>query len=415
MGSNPTLSASHSAPTTLARVNHTRFAPRPGHRDIVATSAVCYDRKAMADIKHWVAFSLIPKLGTVRFRLLEDHFRSLDVAWTAGQSEIRAAGLDEKTASAIVTQRDSISPDGEMEKLLKAGVQALTWNDASYPPRLKEIHDPPPVLYVRGEILPEDERSVAVVGTRKATAYGREAAGTLARDLAGSGVTIVSGLARGIDSIAHRAALEGEGRTIAVFGCGLDVIYPPEHRRLASDILERGVLVSEWPLGTRPKSTHFPLRNRIISGMTLGTLVVEAPMGSGALWTVRHALEQNREVFCVPGSIFSPVSKGTNALIQDGAKLVMSHTDILEELNLTVVSHQIEMREMLHPADDNESVVLDHLSHDPVHIDEIRRRSGLPIAVVSSTLSMMELKGMIRQVGGMNYTRIREAVAGYGN
>ena len=369
----------------------------------------------MTDVKYWVALSLIPKLGTVRFRLLEDHFRSLELAWTASSGEFRAAGIDDKTARAIVTHRDNISPDGEMEKLQKAGVRALTWNDASYPPRLKEIHDPPPVLYVRGEILPEDERSVAVVGTRKATAYGREAAGMLARNLAGSGVTIVSGLARGIDSVAHRAALEGQGRTIAVFGCGLDVIYPSEHRRLASDILDCGALVSEHPLGTRPDARHFPRRNRLISGMTLGSLVVEAGEISGALLTVRQALEQNREVFCVPGSIFSPVSRGTNALIQEGAKLVMDHTDILEELNLTAVSHQIEMREMLHPADGNESVVLDHLSHEPVHIDEIRRRSGLPIAVVSSTLSMMELKGMVRQVGGMNYTRIREALAGYGN
>ena len=369
----------------------------------------------MSDVKYWVAFSLIPKLGTVRFRRLEGHFKSLEVAWTAGSSEFRAAGIDDKTARAIVTHRDGISPDGEMEKLGKAGVRALTWNDASYPPRLKEIHDPPPVLYIRGEILPQDERSVAVVGTRKGTAYGREAARTLSRELARSGVAIVSGLARGIDSIAHRAALEAEGRTIAVFGCGLDVIYPPEHRRLATDILDRGALVSEHPLGTRPEARHFPRRNRIISGMTLGTLVVEAGETSGALLTVRQALEQNREVFCVPGSILSPVSRGTNALIQEGAKLVVNHTDILEELNLTVVSHQIEMREMLHPADDNESVVLDYLSHEPVHIDEIRRRSGLPIAVVSSTLPVMELNGTVQQVGGMNYTRIREALAGYGN
>ena len=368
----------------------------------------------MTDVKHWVALSLIPNLGAVRFRLLEDHFRSLEAAWTASVGELKAAGVDDKTARAIVTHRADISPDGEMEKLQKAGVRALTWNDSSYPPRLKEIHDPPPVLYVRGEVLPEDERSVAVVGTRKATSYGREAAATLSRSLAGSGVTIVSGLARGIDSVAHRAALEGEGRTIAVFGCGLDVIYPPEHRKLARDILDRGALVSEHPMGTRPDARHFPRRNRLISGMTLGTLVVEAGEISGALLTVRQALEQNREVFCVPGSIFSPVSRGTNALIQEGAKLVMGHTDILEELNLTVVSHQIEMREILHPADGNESALLAHLSHEPVHIDEVRRRSGLPIAVVSSTLSMMELKGMVRQVGGMNYTRIREAVAGYG-
>ena len=368
----------------------------------------------MSDVKYWVAFTLIPKLGAVRFRLLEGCFGSLEAAWDATPRELKAAGIDGKTARAVADHRDGISPDDEMEKLREAGVRALTWNDPSYPPRLKEIHDPPPVLYVRGEILPADERSVAIVGTRRATTYGREAARMLARNLAGSGVTIVSGLARGIDSAAHRAALDGGGRTIAVFGCGLDTIYPAEHRKLAADILDRGALVSEHPLGTRPDARNFPRRNRLISGMTLGSLVVEAGEVSGALLTVRQALEQNREVFCVPGSIFSPVSRGTNTLIQEGAKLVMSHTDVLEELNLTAVSHQIEMREMLQPSDGNESAVLEQIGHEPLHIDEIRRRCRLPIAVVSSTLAMMELKGMVHQVGGMNYTRVREAVAGYG-
>lgn len=263
-------------------------------------------------------------------------------------------------------------------------------------------------------MLPEDERSVAVVGTRRATAYGREAAHTLTRDLARSGVTIVSGLARGIDATAHRAALESEGRTIAVFGSGPDIIYPAEHKKLARDIEAAGALLSEHPLGTKPDARHFPRRNRLISGMTLGTLVVEAGEISGALLTVRQALEQNREVFCVPGSIFSPVSQGTNALIQEGAKLVMNYKDILEELNLTVVTHQIEMRGIIHAQDEYETVLLDHLTHEPAHIDEIRRRTSLPITVVSSTLAMMELKGLIKQVGGMHYIRIREAVAEYG-
>ena len=289
VGSNPTLSATQPPPPPALGRPRYPLRYRPGHRVIVTTFAVCYDSSAMTDAKHWVALSLIPNLGAVRFRLLEDHFRSLEAAWTASLGELKAAGVDDKTARAIVTHRADISPDGEMEKLQKAGVRALTWNDSSYPPRLKEIHDPPPVLYVLGEILPEDERAVAVVGTRKATSYGREAAATLSRSLAGSGVTIVSGLARGIDSVAHRAALEGEGRTIAVFGCGLDVIYPPEHRKLARDILDHGALVSEHPLGTKPDARHFPRRNRLISGMTLGTLVVEAGEVSGALLTVRQA------------------------------------------------------------------------------------------------------------------------------
>ena len=260
------------------------------------------------DSKYWVAFSRIPQLGTVRFRLLEGYFGSLAEAWTASLGILKAAGIDDKTACGIVSHRPGISPDEEMEKLERARVKVINWNDPTYPPRLKEISDPPPILYIRGNLLPEDERSVAVVGTRRATTYGREAAHTLTRDLAWSGVTIVSGLARGIDATAHRAALESEGRTIAVFGSGLDIIYPSEHAKLAREIEAAGALLSEHPLGARPDARHFPRRNRLISGMTLGTLVVEAGAISGALLTVRQALEQNREVFCVPGSIFSPVS-----------------------------------------------------------------------------------------------------------
>ena len=329
--------------------------------------------------------------------------------------ELKSAGIDNKIARAIQYHRGRISPDVELEKLERAGVKAINWHHPMYPPRLTEISDPPPVLYVRGEILPADERSVAVVGTRKATAYGREAADTLARYLARSDVTVVSGLARGIDSIAHRAALDTGGRTIAVFGSGLDIIYPSEHTRLAHEIEEVGALVSDHPLGARPEARHFPRRNRLISGMTLGTLVVEAGAASGALVTVRHALEQNREVFCVPGSIFFPASRGTNFLIQEGAKLVLDYKDILEELNLTAVSHQIEMRGIIQPEDDSESLLLNHITHEPIHIDDIRRSAQLPITTVSSTLAMMELKGLIKQVGSMTYIRVREALAEYGS
>ena len=369
----------------------------------------------MTDIKYWVAFSRIANLGPVKIRLLESHFGSLEQAWKASLGELKAARIDYKTARTVILQRSSISPDAEMEKLDRVGVTAINWHHTTYPVRLKEISDPPFLLYVRGEILPEDERSVAVVGTRKATAYGREAAGTLARDLARIGVTIASGLARGIDAIAHRAAMDAGGRTIAVFGSGLDVIYPSEHIRLAQEITKSGALVSEYPLGTKPKPNHFPMRNRIMSGMTLGTLVVEAPKPSGALLTVKHALEQDREVFCVPGSIFSPASLGTNDLIQQGAKLVLNHNDVLEELNLTVVSHQIEMRGLIQPQDGNESLLLDQITHDPIHIDDIQRSIQLPISVVSSGLVMMELKGLIKQVGSMHYVRTRETAAAYGN
>ena len=369
---------------------------------------------AMSDLKFWLALNRVPGLGTQRFRLLLARYPSLEEAWRASASDLEAAGLDRRTVTAVLECRARISPDEEQEKLALAGVSAFTLRDAAYPPRLKETYDPPPVLYVRGALLPVDERSVAVVGTRKATAYGREAAFTLAGDLARHNVTIVSGLARGIDAVAHRAALEAGGRTIAVLANGLDIVYPPEHRGLSADVEAHGALLSEHQLGTRPDASHFPRRNRILSGMTLGTLVVEAGEVSGALWTVSHALEQDREVFCVPGSIFSPASVGANRLIQEGAKLVMSYVDILEELNLTSVARQLEMPAIVVPASDAESALLGQLSHEPVHIDDIQRRTGLPISTVSGTLALMELKGQARQVGGMHYIRTREAAAHYG-
>ena len=380
------------------------------------TSPLCYNDTTlgaiMSDLKYWVALSLIPGIGRARFSSLEQHFGDMERAWQAGAAELKAAGLDGRVVEAILSARQRISPDAEMERLERHRVRALTWNDASFPPRLKEIYDVPPVLYVRASLHPEDEWAVAVVGTRRPTLYGREATERIVGDLVRSGVTIVSGLARGIDAVAHRAALDAGGRTIAVAACGLDIVYPADHVRLAQAIMEQGALVSDYPLGTRPRSEHFPRRNRIMSGLSLGTLVIEAGEHSGALITARLALEQNREVFAVPGSILSPSSRGTNRLIQDGAKLVTEARDVLEELNLTSIGEQLEMRELI-PADETESLLLRHLSMEPLHIDELRRHSGLPIATVSSTLAVMELKGMVRQVGSMNYVAAREVRSEY--
>ncbi|MDP2948354.1 MAG: DNA-processing protein DprA [Chloroflexota bacterium] len=364
------------------------------------------------DSQYWVAFNRIAGIGRVRYSLLEKHFGRLENAWTATPAELRAAGLDEKTASAIAAQRPKISPEAEMERLARHGVRALTWNDPAYPSHLKEIYDLPPVLYVRGEVTEADEWAVAVVGTRRPTPYGRQVAEYVAADLAAQRITIVSGLARGIDAIAHRAALDSGGRTIAVMACGLDMVYPPEHLKLAQEVRERGALVSDYPLGTQPRGEHFPRRNRIMSGLSLGVLVVEGDLKSGALITASLALEQNREVFAVPGSIFSPQSRGPHRLLQEGAKLVQTVQDILEELNLTMVPQQMEMKELV-AADDTEKQLLRHISTDPIHIDEVRRRSGLPIATVSSALAMLELKGLVRQMGRMNYVRAREAGSAY--
>ena len=364
------------------------------------------------DTKYRVGFSLIPRIGRVKLSLLESHFGELKQAWEAPLAELKKAGLDKGSVNAIREGRERISLDAEMEKLGSYGIKVVSYRDPDYPARLKEIYDYPPLLYIRGELLPEDEWCLAVVGTRRSTVYGRQVAEEITADLARNKITIVSGLAKGIDSIAHQSALEAGGRTIAVFGCGLDIVYPAENASLAREIMERGALISEFPLGAKPKPEHFPRRNRILSGLSLGVLVAEASETSGAMITAHLALEQNREVFAVPGSILSQSSRGVNRLIQEGAKLVRDYTDILEELNLTAVAQQMELTELL-PTTETETRLLKQLSAEPVHIDEVCRSSGLPVATVSGTLAMMELKGLVKQTGNMNYTLSRETREAY--
>jgi DNA processing protein len=366
------------------------------------------------DLKYWVAFSRIARVGAVRMQRLEAYFDTMADAWRAGPSDLRNAGLDSGTVASVVELRPSISPDGEIEALNKAGVTALAWNDPAYPPRLREIDDRPPVLYVRGELLPEDEWAVAIVGTRRASQYGRQAAEHFAIDLAHHKITVVSGLARGVDAVAHRAVLAAGGRTIAVQACGLDLVYPPEHAKMAAQIAENGAVVSDYPLGTQPRSEFFPRRNRILSALSLGVLVVEGDIDSGSLITARMALDQNREVFAVPGSIYSPTHRGVNKLIREGnAKLVDSTQQILEELNVTVVAHQpaMALRETAAFVDAVEEKVWRSLSHEPTHIDEVKRASGLTIEQVSSVLALLELKGRVKQMGSMSFVRSREIPA----
>ncbi|MCI0816457.1 MAG: DNA-processing protein DprA [Chloroflexi bacterium] len=360
------------------------------------------------DLPYWIAFTRVPSVGRVRVGMLEERFGSLEAAWGASAGELRAAGLDPHVVSAITEVRPQIDPDEELERVQAAGIGVLTWHDPAYPRLLREIDDLPPVLYVQGELTDDDQRSVTVVGTRKPTSYGKEVAAHLAGDLARAGVTIVSGLARGIDGVAHRAALEAGGRTIGVLGSGLDVPYPPEHVGLMRQIAEQGAVISEYPLGTKPEARHFPRRNRVLSGLSLGTLVVEAPEQSGTLSTIRSALEQNREVFCVPGSIYSPQSAVTNRLIQEGAKLVMAAEDILEELNLSAVaSHQTPLPGLFEAETGDEAALYEALNSEPQHIDDLSRRTEIPVTRVTGTLAVMELKGQIRQVGRMNYVRAR--------
>jgi len=355
-------------------------------------------------LAYWIAFNRVRGIGPARLRALLDAFGTIEKAWNAPANELREVGLDRRSLASLLQARNELDPAAELARVKDAGVQVLTWEDPHYPERLMAIGDPPPVLYVRGELRPEDDWAVAIVGTRRASTYGREVARTLAGDLTRAGVTIISGLARGIDGQAHRAALEAGGRTIAVLGSGIDIIYPWENRKLAEEIITHGALVSEYALGVQPEANNFPPRNRIISGLSRGVIVVEAPKQSGALITAGYAADQGRDVFAVPGSIFKQGSQGTNRLIQDGAQPVLSANDVLEALNMTTVAEHVEAQ-MLLPTDETEALLLQQLTAEPTHVDEVGRATGLPIATVSSTLALMELKGMVRQVGGMKYVR----------
>jgi DNA processing protein len=357
--------------------------------------------------RYWVGFNIVRGIGPTRLRALLDYFGDVERAWHAPGEELRRAGLDRRSLENLLAARAVRDLDQELEKVAAVGAHLLTWESPGYPRLLREISDPPPVLYVKGMMTEEDAWAVAVVGTRRASPYGREVTRRLATALARSGITIVSGLARGIDAEAHWAALRAGGRTIAVLGCGIDQVYPPEHRKLAEEVIAHGALVSDYPLGTRPEGSNFPPRNRIISGLSLGVLVTDAGVRSGALITADFAAEQGRDVFAVPGSILARGCAGTNALIRDGAKVVLGPEDILEELNLTMVAEQAEARQVL-PADATEAALLAHMSAEPTHVDDLRQQVGLPIAQVTSTLALMELKGMVRQVGGMKYVVSRE-------
>ena len=362
----------------------------------------------MSDLKYWLAFNYVNGIGPAKVQALLGAFGDLERAWHAGESQLRDIGFDARAIDSLREARQKLDLDAYATKVAASGAQALTWESADYPGLLRQIPAAPPVLFVRGAFAPVDDWAVAVVGTRRLSAYGRLVTHDLATALARNGITIVSGLARGIDGVAHRAALEADGRTIAVMGCGIDRVYPPEHRDLAHAIVDgHGALVTDFPLGTEPSSINFPARNRLISGLALGVLVIEAGERSGALITARFALEQDRDVFAVPGNVNSPVSVGTNRLIQQGAKLVTRIEDILEELNLRMVTEQQAAQAVL-PDSAEEAALLSQLSSQPLHVDGLGRLTGMPSYLVSSTLTLMELKGMVQQVGAMNYVRLRE-------
>lgn len=363
---------------------------------------------------YWVGFNYVKGIGSVRLnRLLRAFGGDLKVAWEAPYEKLIAVRLPPRLVENVLRVRSQIDLERIWENIERKGIQVITWEEEAYPSLLRQIDQPPPVLYIKGEYLPEDELAVAVVGTRRVSAYGKQVAEELAAFLARNQVTVVSGLARGTDAVAHQSALREGGRTLAVLGCGVDLIYPPEHVKLAEEITANGALISDYPPGTPPESSNFPPRNRIISGLSLATIVIEAGETSGALITASFAADQGREVLAVPGNIHSPNSKGVNRLIQSGARPLLNPADVLEALNIQQINTRRIARKVL-PSDETEAKLLQIMGNENLTADEISFLSGLPIDKISACLIMMELKGLVKNNGGTNYRAIREEAEYYG-
>lgn len=362
----------------------------------------------MNDLRAWLTLNAIPGIGPARFRSLLGRFDSPERVLQAKAKDLLSVpGIDERLAQTIGLNQDHQFVENQLELIERYNVQVVTYKNPAYPGNLKETYDAPPILFLRGGFSERDKYAVAIVGSRTPSDYGRLVAERLGRELAEKGITIVSGMARGIDTIGHRSCLAGGGRTIAVLGCGVDVIYPAENRKLMERIIESGAVVSEFPMGAKPEAPHFPRRNRIISGLSLGVVVVEAGEKSGALFTAEFALNQNREVFAVPGQVTSMRSRGTNRLIKEGAKLVTSVADVLEELAPSVdrafapeMSVMPEIR-----LSDEERKIYETLSETPVHIDTIAKQTHFSTSRALTLLLSMELNGAVKQLSGKMFVR----------
>lgn len=361
---------------------------------------------------YWVAFNSVRGVGAVRLRLLLDYFGDLETAWNAPGEGYKEAGIPGKVIESILHRRATLNLEAYWEKIVNAGIQVVTEVDDAYPRRLREIPKPPPVLYIRGTYTLEDEWAVSIVGTRRVTSYGKQVTRDLASFLARNGITVISGMARGIDAIAHETAIEAGGRSLAILGCGVDTIYPPENRQIGERMIRQGALISDYAPGVPPDAKNFPPRNRIISGLGLATVVVEAGERSGALITASFAAEQGREVFAVPGPIYAPQSRGTNGLIQQGAQPFLSPEELLELLNLEMVDEQKTARNDL-IAEPFELEILSFIRDEPLHVDELCLLCEEPVEKVTSTLTIMELKGMVRQASEMKYQAVLERKGHY--
>lgn len=362
----------------------------------------------MNDTERLLILNMVEGLGSIRTRNLLRHFTSLSKIFRAGEKELaKVKNIGPILAPKIVRSIKEIDIDKEAGLIKKHNIKVKTFLDKDYPKNLKNIYDPPVVLYVKGEILAQDDLAIAIVGSRLASFYGIKTAERLGFELASRGVTIVSGLARGIDSSAHKGALKREGRTLAVLGSGILNVYPEEHASLADEISKSGALISEFPMMTMPDRGNFPKRNRIISGLSLGVVVVEAGERSGALITSDIAIEQGRDVFAVPGKVDSVNSKGTHKLIKQGAKLAEAADDILEELNLQVTGalKENEGNRVL-KLDKGETLVYNLLTGEPKHIDVLSEESNIGIAEISKVLLKLEMQRFVRALPGKNFVRV---------
>jgi len=355
-------------------------------------------------IVSWLALKMIPNLGNITYRRLLDRFGDPTNVFNARLHELlKVEGIRVQTAKRIVSNEWEGDPQQELQRLRKIGARLITIFDSSYPMDLKQIHDPPPLLYIKGNDLPSKETMIAVVGSRNPSHYGLKVTEEICQGLAMLNIVVVSGMAKGIDAAAHWGCLRRKGFTIAVLGSGIDVIYPSSNVKLYHYIAENGSVITEFPLGTPPEGRNFPIRNRIISGLSKGVVVVEASRRSGSLITASLALEQGREVFAVPGSIESYKSTGTHLLIKQGAKLVENADDILQELGLSSPSSRDgapPKKVALPPLEEDETRIFDILSNYPIHIDHIVRSSKFDSAKVASILTGLELKGVIKQLPG---------------
>lgn len=355
---------------------------------------------------YYFAFSFITGIGPIRFKLLLDYFGSAQKAWEAPKSELEKIGLNQKIVDQIIEKRKTFKAETYTTELAKKEINFITTADSDYPELLKQISDPPFVLFVRGKICKVDSLAVGVVGTRYPSMYGREVTERITSDLAIAGVTIVSGMARGVDTIAHRATLEAGGRTIAVLGCGIDIIYPPENKQLYYDIIKNGAVVSEFPPGVLVSRGLFPARNRIISGLSRGIVVTEGAKESGSLITASDAGKQGRDVFAVPGSITNPMSAAPHFLMKDGAKIVTSAKDILDEFGIiyaTLNSHGDKNRKGFSANSLLEEAIFSILTNGGIQIDQLIRKLEKKPEEVLSTITLMEIQGKIKNVGNMTY------------